>query len=429
MKSKVTRRAFFGVGVAAASAAAVGGGLAMTHATHVVAVVDQGLAPLDAVGPMEVLARLPDAKGIYASQAGGSVRVARGPLTLHDTDPLSSVARADVIVLAGGAQRPGPDAIAWLRSAEAKARLVLAAGDGARWLETAGIKRDGRRVVATAGGAAAIDAALAGAALLENETYAKALQLGIEYDPAPPFRIDEAAEVEPGGIAPLSVAILLYEGMTALDAIGPYEVLSRVPNVAITLIGPGTAPINTDTGDLFLGVDRDFGGAGPFDLVVVPGGSVGTLQAARNDRLLEWLAAQTQVKSTRVMSICTGALILGGTGILAGKKATTHWASEASLVELGAQFVHERFVANGNIVTAAGVSAGIDVALAIVGELRGRALGAAIQRALPYDPRPPFDMGALPKASPQVIDAANAELTSNAIGSLARMALRRRPTV
>lgn len=391
---------------------------------HVVALIGNGVIPLDAIGPMELLGRLPHADSRYASITGGDVKALRGPLRIAETHRLRDVGSPSVLIIAGGSEQADQVTLDWIRKSAAGADFVLASGQGRAWLDRAGVRADGTRIMAVAGGAEAIDAALAATARLSDDLHAQGLQLGIEYDPAPPFKGDLAAVAPASDTRPLHVDILLYEGMTALDAIGPYEVFSRVPGAEIRLVGLKAGSINTDTGALFFKVDHGLADKRPVDLVIVPGGSFGTQQAAKDPAIKQWLDAHLAVSDRRIMSICTGALILAATGALKGLTATTHWASADSLNEAGAKFVHARYVEHGRLVTAAGVSAGIDVALAIAGEMRGQAVGATIQQGLPYAPRPSFDSGSLHKATAEIQERALSELQANALRSMARMTIR-----
>lgn len=423
---KLSRRRF---GFLALGTMAVAGGLAgyayywQRGSRPVVALADNGVIALDLIGPMEILGRLPDARGIYTALETGNKKTARGDLTLQIEIRLQDVDAPEVIVLPGGIGRePLSEEIAWLKRQATKSRLVFAVGEGQRWLTAAGLQADGIQIVATEGGAAALDAALAAAARLAGRDYAEALQLAIEYDPAPPFSpviSDRPAPTLPA-IPTIRAGILLYDGMTALDAIGPYEVFSRVPAIQLELLGRTRRPITTDTGALTLDVSRSVDDAGGYDVILIPGGAYGTQQAAKDEKVLAWIKANAAQQSL-VVSVCTGALILAKTGLLNGQRATTHWGSQATLTQAGITYAHERFIRLPKLVTAAGVSAGIDVALAVVGDLLGSAVGAAVQHQLPYAPKPPFDSGALSNARPEVTTLAKQILQKNAIGSFIRM--------
>lgn len=179
---------------------------------------------------------------------------------------------------------------------------------------------------------------------------------------------------------PFQIAILLYPGVTALDAVGPWEALSRMPRTEVRFVGKETGPVMTEGGVLLLGVTHTMTEAPSPDLVLIPGGV---------HKTTTWTA-----------SVCTGALILGAAGILKGLPATTHWYKISVLRIMGAKpRPEQRLVRSGKIVTAAGVSAGIDLALWLTGEIAGRERAEAIQLTLEYDPHPPFDTGHMSKAS------------------------------
>ena len=204
----------------------------------------------------------------------------------------------------------------------------------------------------------------------------------------------------------MQIAILIFDGLTALDAIGPYEVLSRLPGAELRFVAKQPGLKRTDTGAL--GVQADLAIAdlpGP-DVVLVPGGQ-GNRPLMRDSEVLDWLRVAHE-RSTWTTSVCTGALVLGAAGILDGKRATTHWAFLDRLSELGAEPVTERVVEDGKVVTAAGVSAGIDMALTLAARIAGNEVAQAIQLGIEYDPRPPFDAGSPSKASPEVIELVRA---------------------
>jgi transcriptional regulator GlxA family with amidase domain len=200
----------------------------------------------------------------------------------------------------------------------------------------------------------------------------------------------------------VQIAILIFDGLTALDAIGPYEVLSRLPGAELRFVAKQAGLKRTDTGAL--GVQADLAIAdlpGP-DVVLLPGGK-GSRPLMRDPEVLDWLRVAHE-SSTWTTSVCTGALVLGAAGILDGKRATTHWAFLDRLSELGAEPVNERVVEDGRVITAAGVSAGVDMALTLAARIDGNEVAQAIQLGIEYDPQPPFDAGSPSKASPEVIE-------------------------
>ncbi len=194
------------------------------------------------------------------------------------------------------------------------------------------------------------------------------------------------------------VAILLYPGVTALDAVGPWEVLSRMPNTEVRFVGKELGPVTTEGGTLLLGVTHTTAQTVSPDLVLVPGGSTTQGQMV-DDEVLDWLR-KVHKSTSWTASVCTGALILGAAGILKGAPATTHWYTMRVLRILGAKpRPRHRMVRAGKVVTAAGVSAGIDLALWLAAQIAGRETAEAIQLVIEYDPHPPFNAGHVSKAS------------------------------
>jgi transcriptional regulator GlxA family with amidase domain len=201
-------------------------------------------------------------------------------------------------------------------------------------------------------------------------------------------------------VRPFQIAILLYQGVTALDVTGPWEVLSRMPNTEVRFVGRELGPVTTEGGALLLGVTHTIDETPAPDLVLAPGGSTTPGQMVDDD-VLDWLR-KVHATTTWTASVCTGALILGAAGILKGLPATTHWYKMGVLRILGAKpQPEERIVRSGKIVTAAGVSAGIDLGLWLAAEIHGRACAEAIQLVIEYDPHPPVDSGHMSKASPE----------------------------
>jgi putative intracellular protease/amidase len=199
----------------------------------------------------------------------------------------------------------------------------------------------------------------------------------------------------------MDVAIPIFDGITALDAIGPYEVLSRVPEARVHFLALEPGPKRTDNGMLGLSADGALSDVPHPDVIVFPGG-YGTRGLMRDEHMLAWLRAAHEV-SQWTTSVCTGALVLGAAGILDGLEATTHWLLLDKLGELGAIPVSRRVVEQGKVITAAGVSSGIDMALTLAAHISGEDIARAIQLAIEYDPEPPFDSGSTAKASPAIV--------------------------
>jgi transcriptional regulator GlxA family with amidase domain len=200
----------------------------------------------------------------------------------------------------------------------------------------------------------------------------------------------------------MQIAILVFDKLTALDAIGPYEVLSRVPGTELVMVGPDAGPIRTDTGKLGLNADAAIEDVPEPDVFLIPGGE-GNRPLMKDERVLDWIR-HAHEHSTWTTSVCTGALVLGAAGVLEGKRATTHWAYREALTEFGADPVAERFVEDGKVITAAGVAAGIDMALLLVARMFDENVAKAVQLGIEYDPDPPFDSGSPEKAAPQLVE-------------------------
>ncbi len=207
----------------------------------------------------------------------------------------------------------------------------------------------------------------------------------------------------------MQIAIPLYDRFTALDAIGPYEVLSRLPGAEVVWLAHEPGLVHADTRMLAIEATAPFEHVPAPDIVVVPGGT-GTGAFLEDERLLAWLRA-AHATSTWTTSVCTGSLLLAAAGILDGVPATTHWSDVEELRALGAVPVERRVVPEGRVVTAAGVSSGIDMALWLAGEIAGETYAKGIQLSIEYDPQPPFDAGSTAKAGP--------ELTELVLGAMA----------
>jgi putative intracellular protease/amidase len=204
----------------------------------------------------------------------------------------------------------------------------------------------------------------------------------------------------------MDIAIPIYDGFTALDAVGPYEVLSRMPQTRVTFIAAEPGPVRTDNGMLTLVAECSLQDVTRPDVVLVPGGK-GDVVGHAGESVLEWVRSAHRT-TTWTTSVCTGSLILAAAGLLEGKRATSHWLALDRLRELGAEPISERVVFDGKIVTAAGVSAGIDMALTLAARIGGDLVAQAIQLGIEYDPQPPFDSGSSSKASQEVVEIVRA---------------------
>jgi putative intracellular protease/amidase len=203
------------------------------------------------------------------------------------------------------------------------------------------------------------------------------------------------------------IAIVTYPGCTALDFIGPYEVLRWLPDAEVRFVWHEPGPITADSGVLVTGVTHSFAETPSPDVILVPGGMT-TVEHARDEVLLDWVR-QAYTTATWTASVCSGSIILAAAGLLNGKRATSHWMALPILKTLGAIAVSdERVVHEGQIVTSAGVSAGIDLALWLAGQIGGADRAKVIQLSMEYDPQPPFDCGHMSKASAKHKAAATA---------------------
>ncbi|AAS03968.1 DJ-1/PfpI family protein [Mycobacterium avium] len=210
------------------------------------------------------------------------------------------------------------------------------------------------------------------------------------------------------------IAFLAYPGFTALDMIGPYEVLRNLPGAEVRFVWHETGPITADSGVLVIGATHSLAETPSPDVILVPGGP-GTAVHARDDALLDWLRAAHRT-ATWTTSVCTGSLILAAAGLLDGRRATSHWLTIPALKAFGVTAVpDERIVHEDGIVTSAGVSAGLDLALWLAAQIGGDGRAKAIQLALEYDPQPPFDSGHLSKASASTKAAATALLSRDSL--------------
>lgn len=203
-------------------------------------------------------------------------------------------------------------------------------------------------------------------------------------------------------MAGMQIAILVFDKLTALDAIGPYEVLSRIPGYELTFVATEAGEKRTDTGRLGITADATLDEVPEPDILLIPGGE-GNRPLLHDEEVLGWVS-HVHEHSTWTTSVCTGSLVLGAAGVLEGKRATTHWAYRDALADYGAEAVAERYVEDGKVMTAAGVSAGIDMALTLTARLTHDDVARAIQLGIEYDPDPPFDAGSPEKAGQNLVD-------------------------
>ncbi len=207
------------------------------------------------------------------------------------------------------------------------------------------------------------------------------------------------------------VSCLLFDRLTTLDAIGPVTVLARMPGTDVQFVGLYKGEVRSVQSGLGLITDHDLESAPQCDLLLVPGGP-GVRALLDNEPALSWIR-KTHRDAQWTASVCTGALLLGAAGLLKGHDATTHWNAQQELATYGARPTRKRIVVSGNIITAAGVSAGIDMALTLVSLVRGEDIARAIQLKIEYDPAPPFDGGSPDKESIDIVALARGALTGH----------------
>jgi putative intracellular protease/amidase len=200
----------------------------------------------------------------------------------------------------------------------------------------------------------------------------------------------------------MQIAIPLYDRFTALDAVGPYEILSRLPDSQLTFVGYEAGPVRTDNDRLAMCADAVFEDIPEPDVIVVPGGW-GTRALLDDERILSWIR-HAHEHSDWTTSVCTGSLLLGAAGVLDGLDATSHWLELEALADYGASPTGRRVVEQGKVITAAGVSSGIDMGLTLAAKIAGDEFAKTIQLLIEYDPEPPFDSGSPVKAGPELVE-------------------------
>ncbi len=211
----------------------------------------------------------------------------------------------------------------------------------------------------------------------------------------------------------MNIAIPIFDRLTALDAVGPYEVLSRLPGATVTFLAESPGPKRAETKMLSVMADAALEDLPNPEVVVVPGG-FGTRELMEDETMLDWLR-RAHIASEWTTSVCTGSLLLAAAGILDGLEATTHWLELDTLRQYGAVPVQRRVVEQGKVITAAGVSSGIDMALLLAARIAGEDVAQAIQLGIEYDPEPPFDAGSPAKAPAAIVEALRGMAHSRAL--------------
>ncbi|MEL6132244.1 MAG: DJ-1/PfpI family protein [Bacteroidota bacterium] len=211
----------------------------------------------------------------------------------------------------------------------------------------------------------------------------------------------------------MKIVIYIYNGMTMLDAIGPYEVLRNLPGIEIQLVAKTKGEITADSHFVHLNAHHSIDEVQAADILLIPGSTIAFMREMKDKEVLDWIR-RIHETTHKTVSVCTGSLILAATGLLKGLPATSHWKPISLLAQHGAIVTHERMVETGKIITAAGVSAGIDMALYLAAKLKGEKAAQAAQLAIEYDPHPPFQSGNTVSALPEIIRMAEKQMEQDA---------------
>src|SRR5215218_9123758 len=403
-----------------------------------------GVTPLDLIGPLTVL-KTPGIGGeryrtVVVGERAESLATDT-PLQLQPAATFAEVPNPWAVIVPGGgagtlAATEHEALLSFVRSAASGAQVVGSTGNGALVLAAADLLRGKRaaihwafrgpleelgaipaterwlvdgRLQTAAGGTAGIDMALPLLARLRGKANARLGQLSAEYDPQPPFgRIEPdladdelartlrdsagASAAEPGGGDEREIAFVLYPGLTVLDLVGPLQVLTMLqrlaPGYRTTVVSARREPVPTDVG-VSVVPDRTFVEVPHPAIVLVPGGALPTIRAMSNPLVRDYVRSAA-ASAELVASVCTGSLILGAVGLLEGRDATTNWFYSGMLEKMGATYHQRRWVEDDNLIMSAGVSAGIDMALHLVARLTDEATARRVQRAIDYDPQPPW---------------------------------------
>ena len=403
-----------------------------------------GATPLDLIGPLTLLTSPGIGGDRYRTVVVGERAEALAtdtPLQMQPAATFAEVPNPWAVIVPGGgagtlAATEDEALLSYVRSAASGAQVVGSTGNGALVLAAADLLRGKRaaihwafreplekldaipaterclvdgRLQTAAGGTAGIDMALPLLARLRGKAIARLGQLSAEYDPQPPFgRIepdladDELARTvrdsatapaaDPGRGGEREIAFVLYPGLTVLDLVGPLQVLTMLqrlaPGYRTTVVWARREPVPTDAGVAVV-PDRTFEEVPHPAIVLVPGGAIPTIRAM-SDPLVRDYVRSAAASAELVTSVCTGSLILGAVGLLEGRDATTNWFYSGILENLGATYHQRRWVEDGNLIMSAGVSAGIDMALHLAARLTDDATARRVQRAIDYDPQPPW---------------------------------------
>lgn len=426
--------------------------------------VYEGVDTLEVIAPMAVFSELMDVKIEYIGLQPGTVSTTLIDLVVDRT--IDEVDGLDLLVVPGG-NREGmqtvlQDAVLkdWLVRMDQSTQLTTGIGYGTVLLAEAGLL-EGKRMAfnwldaeanvqalggiydaarytndgkywTSVGSTGAIDMSLAMLKAIAGEKHLQGAMLDLEYDPDPPFEggtpattppevleaikaasyrhgaltlLDSAHPVSPGSHPDekLDVGVMVYPDFFTLDVIGPLAVLSQLPGANVRLVRYGDKEKIKSGRSRFI-VPTSIADVEKLDVLVVPGGSTGTWDITQDSKALDWIR-KIDAQSRYTSSVCTGSWILGAAGLLEGRKATTNWyRAEQMMTHYGASFVPERYVQDGKYWTSAGVSAGLDLAFALIADLQGNAAAEAAMLRLNYHPEPPMDAGTPEKTDDLVLD-------------------------
>ena len=215
----------------------------------------------------------------------------------------------------------------------------------------------------------------------------------------------------------MKIVIYIYNGMTMLDAIGPYEVLRFLKKADIKLVAKKKGKIISDSKVVHLEAQYSIEDIDKADILLIPGSGLAFVQKAKDKKVLDWIRKINKT-TKKTVTVCTGAVILAATGLLKDKQATTHWGAMKMLEKYGAKPVHERYVEQGKFITAAGVSAGIDMAIYLVHLLQGEKSAKAAQLAIEYDPSPMYNSGNAQACDPEIRKLAEKQMEATAMHEL-----------
>jgi putative intracellular protease/amidase len=221
----------------------------------------------------------------------------------------------------------------------------------------------------------------------------------------------EAQQGAPGDVRPhRQIAIFIFDGVTALDAVGPYEALSRLPEVSVQFCGKEAGPVRTHNGFLALQADISIYELKRCDILLIPGGSQRALISLLQDKTLIQQIKSLHETTTYTASVCTGSLVLAAAGLAPGAAFATHWRAKDLLARFGASYSSERVTKNGKVLSSAGVSAGIELGLVLCGLIADPAIGAAVELSMEYCPAPPFGGRSASQASADIIELVDSRL-------------------